>query len=54
MKAPKRDVAIIGIGTTKYGEHWSKGLKDLITEAGIKALEDAKITGRIQNRIEKS
>ena len=45
MKAPKRDVAIIGVGTTKYGEHWSKGLKDLITEAGIKALEDAKITG---------
>ena len=37
---PSRDVAIIGIGLTKFGEHWSKGLQDLITEAGIKAVED--------------
>ena len=45
MRMPNRDVAIIGIGITKYGEHWSLGLKDLITEAGIKAIQDAGITG---------
>jgi len=45
MKAPKRDIAIIGVGTTKYGEHWNYSLKDLITEAGIRAIEDAKISG---------
>ena len=45
MRPPKRDVAIIGVGITKYGEHWSQSLKDLITQAGIRALEDAKISG---------
>ena len=45
MNAPKRDVAIIGVGTTKYGEHWNYGLKHLITEAGLRAIKDAKITG---------
>jgi acetyl-CoA C-acetyltransferase len=45
MKLPARDVAIIGVGITKYGEHWNLGLKDLITEAGIKAIQDAKISG---------
>ncbi len=46
MRAPKRDVAIIGVGTTKYGEHWNYSLKDLITEAGIKAIQDANIAGK--------
>ena len=36
-----RDVAIVGIGMTKFGEHWKMGLRELITEAGIKAVEDA-------------
>ncbi|HDD45858.1 MAG TPA: thiolase domain-containing protein [Candidatus Aenigmarchaeota archaeon] len=40
-----RKVAIIGIGITKFGEHWDKGLKDLAIEAGIKAVEDAGISG---------
>ncbi len=40
-----RRVAIIGVGITKFGEHWEKGLRDLALEAGIKALEDAKISG---------
>ena len=40
-----RDVAIIGAGETKYGEHWEKSLRDLVVEAGLKAIEDANITG---------
>ncbi len=43
---PKRDVAIIGVGSTKFGEHWEKGLKELAVEAGIKAVEDAGISGK--------
>ncbi len=39
-----RDVAIIGAGETKYGEHWEKSLRDLVVEAGLKAIEDANIT----------
>lgn len=45
MNMPNRDVAIVGIGITKYGELWNHGLKDLITEAGVKAIQDAGITG---------
>ena len=40
---PKRDVAIIGIGTTEFGEHWNRSLRDLAGEAGSKALRDANI-----------
>ncbi len=42
---PVRNVAIIGIGLTKFGEHWHMGLKELAVEAGIKAVEDAGISG---------
>jgi acetyl-CoA acetyltransferase len=31
-----RGVAVVGVGMTNFGEHWKKGLKELITEAGIK------------------
>ncbi len=41
-----RKVAIIGVGMTKFGEHWDKGLRDLVAEAGIKALEDANLSGQ--------
>ncbi len=40
-----RDVAIIGVSQTKFGELWDKSFRDLVTEAGIKAVEDAKIEG---------
>jgi len=40
-----RDVAIIGVGMTKFGERWDKGLRDLVVEAGVNALEDANISG---------
>jgi acetyl-CoA C-acetyltransferase len=42
---PARDVAIIGIGITKFGEHWNLGLKELAVQAGVKAVDDAGITG---------
>jgi acetyl-CoA C-acetyltransferase len=43
---PVRKVAVIGIGLTKFGEHWNMGLKELAVEAGIRAVEDAGITGQ--------
>lgn len=39
-----RDVAIVGVGLTRFGERWSSGLKDLMAEAGLAALEDAGIS----------
>ncbi len=40
-----RRVAIVGVGMTKFGEDWNRGFRDLILEAGIKALEDANMKG---------
>ena len=40
-----RKVAIIGVGMTKFGELWEKGFRELVVEAGIKALDDAGISG---------
>jgi acetyl-CoA C-acetyltransferase len=34
-------VAIVGMGCTKFGELWDKGVDDLITEATFEACEDA-------------
>jgi len=42
----KRDVAIVGVGSTRFGEHWDKSLKDLIAEAGFKAASEAGIRGK--------
>jgi len=36
-----RDVSIIGIGQTKVKEHWNKSLRQLATEAMLKAMQDA-------------
>ncbi|MCW3136310.1 MAG: thiolase domain-containing protein [Canidatus Methanoxibalbensis ujae] len=41
----KRKVAVIGVGCTKFGEIWEKSLRDLAVEAGMKAIEDAAISG---------
>ena len=38
-----RRVAVIGIGQTKSGEHWSSSLRDLAREAGTLALKDSDI-----------
>ena len=40
-----RDVAVIGIGITKFGEIWDKSLRQLGLEAGYQAILDAGITG---------
>ncbi len=40
-----REVAVIGVGMTKFGEHWEKGFRELVVEAGLKALVDAGIHG---------
>ncbi|RLF58600.1 MAG: thiolase domain-containing protein [Thermoplasmata archaeon] len=41
-----RDVAIIGVGLTKFGELWDKSFRNLIAEAGTKAILDAGIEGK--------
>jgi len=42
---PRRGVAVIGVGITKFGEQWDHGMKELAVESGIKAVEDANISG---------
>lgn len=36
-----REVCVIGVGMTKFGELWTKSLRDIFVEAGIKAIDDA-------------
>lgn len=40
-----RDVAVIGIGQTAFGERWEANFRDLVTEAGLGAIQDAGIAG---------
>jgi acetyl-CoA C-acetyltransferase len=40
-----REVAIVGIGCTKFGEMWDKSFRDLFIEAGLMALKDAEVSG---------
>jgi acetyl-CoA C-acetyltransferase len=40
-----RRVAIIGAGMTNFGEHWEEGFRNLVVDAGVKAIEDAGISG---------
>ncbi len=41
-----RDVAIIGAGITKFGERWESGLRELMAEAGLMALQDANVESK--------
>ena len=34
-------IAVVGVGMTKFGEHWDKSLRDLAAEAGHAALHDS-------------
>ena len=43
MDGIKNKVAIVGMGCTKFGERWDKGVEDLIVEAAYEAFEDAGI-----------
>ncbi len=38
-----RDVYVLGVGTTKFGELWDLSLRELASEAGLKAIIDAGI-----------
>ena len=40
-----RDVAIIGVGVTKFGELWNKSFRAIGIEAGLKAIADAGLSG---------
>ncbi|MDY6966160.1 MAG: thiolase domain-containing protein [Halobacteriota archaeon] len=40
-----RDVAIIGIGNTKFGEMWDRSFRDMVVEAGSSAVDDAGVDG---------
>ncbi|HLB71588.1 MAG: thiolase domain-containing protein [Candidatus Methanoperedens sp.] len=40
-----RDVAIIGVGCTEFGELWEKSFRELFVEAGVSAIQDANIQG---------
>lgn len=40
-----RDVAIIGVGITKFGELWNSSFRDLFVDAGGNAIKDAGIAG---------
>ena len=40
-----RDVAVIGIGCTTFGEKWESSFRDLFVEAGALALADAELPG---------
>ncbi len=41
----KRDVAIVGVGMTRFGELWDMSFDELFIEAGLEALEDAGLSG---------
>ncbi len=43
-KGIKDRVAIIGMGCTKFGEHWDKGPEDLLVQAAYDAYESAGVT----------
>jgi acetyl-CoA C-acetyltransferase len=38
-----RDVAVIGVGMNKWGELWTKPMRDIFVEAALAAIDDAQI-----------
>jgi acetyl-CoA C-acetyltransferase len=41
-----REVAIVGIGQTKFGELWDRSLREIGIEAGLQSLVDAKLSSQ--------
>jgi len=41
-----RDVAVIGVGLTKFGELWDVSFRELMMEAGARAIENSGIDGK--------
>lgn len=42
-----REVAVIGVGLTKFGELWDVSFREMMLEAGIRAIEEAGIDGKL-------
>lgn len=40
-----RKVAVVGVGMSKFGEEWTRGFRDMLIEAGSRALEDGGLHG---------
>jgi len=40
-----RKVAIVGVGMSKFGEEWTRGYRDMLIEAGSRALADCNLHG---------
>jgi len=36
-----RDVIVLGVGMTKFGELWNRSLRDIYVEAALSAIENA-------------
>ena len=36
-----RDVAVVGVGMTKFGEIWDKSLRDIYVEAALDAIDSS-------------
>jgi acetyl-CoA C-acetyltransferase len=43
VESIKDKVAIVGMGTSQFGELWDKGVEDLIVDAAFEAFEDASV-----------
>ena len=43
MKSLSDQVAIIGMGCTKFGENWQQSADDMIVEACMEAFADARV-----------
>jgi acetyl-CoA C-acetyltransferase len=41
-----RDVAVLGVGQTKFGELWDRSFREIGIEAGLQALVDAKLSSQ--------
>ncbi len=41
-----RDVAVLGVGQTKFGELWDRSFREIGIEAGLQALVDAKLSSK--------
>ena len=44
MGSIKDRAAILGVGCTRFGEHWERDHEDLLVEAAYEAMEDAGVT----------